>query len=41
MDEARAVKVGSTPLTVGDLFHDLMKQEHRRYPTRLPRRFAL
>jgi len=24
--------IGSTPLTVGDLFHDIMKEEHRKYP---------
>ena len=24
--------IGSTPLTVGDLFHDILKEEHRKYP---------
>ncbi|MFH0910968.1 MAG: terminase family protein [Planctomycetota bacterium] len=24
--------IGSTPLTVGDLFHGIMRQEHRKYP---------
>ena len=24
--------IGSTPLTVGDLFHDIMHEEHRKYP---------
>jgi len=27
-----SLTIGSTPLAVGDLFHDIMKQEHKKYP---------